>query len=437
MSQRGIVPAAGRSQEQQEGRRHWIRWTDASPGWLRASRKRAAQRRPHRRRRRLLGAGALVLLAILLFTQANGTVGTWSADLLRNILGPQATAQIESWYLNVVDAGQRLEYRLSGQKPTAPWTPATTSPTPGSRHTLNGSAAPGPAPMPLPAMTPMIQPSLPGEGVWTTQGLPLAPSGKPPLVAKTFLRPDPARPYATVTLLQFDLRYVTLHMVAGTNQPGGPLHHYGSGVIPAADRQGNNLLAAFNGGFKYQDGQYGMMVNGTVYVPPQPGAATVALTKQGQVLMGAWGVTPELNSQNSDLAAWRQNASLLIDGGTLNPLTHDGAAWGGTVLNSVFTWRSGIGITAQGTLIYAAGNSLSALTLGETLKAAGAVTAMQTDINPFWVRAFLYERGTNGSLHITKLHPGMQGNGNEYLQGTSRDFFYITRDSAPQPGTTK
>ena len=66
--------------------------------------------------------------------------------------------------------------------------------------------------------------------------------------------------------------------------------------------------------------------------------------------------------------AWRQNAALLIDKGVINPLTQDGAAWGGTVLNSSYTWRSGIGITAQGTLIYAAGNALTALTLGlETL----------------------------------------------------------------------
>jgi hypothetical protein len=125
--------------------------------------------------------------------------------------------------------------------------------------------------------------------------------------------------------------------------------------------------------------------------------------------------------------AWRQNASLLIDQGVINPLTQDGAAWGGTYLNKANTWRSAIGITADGTFIYAAGNALTAETLGQAMKAAGAVTAMQTDINAFWVRAFLYERDHNGQLIINKLNPQMQGTGQEYLHGMQRDFFYLTR----------
>jgi hypothetical protein len=96
-------------------------------------------------------------------------------------------------------------------------------------------------------------------------------------------------------------------------------------------------------------------------------------------------------------------------------------------LNSEYTWRSGLGITAQGNLVYAAGNALVPETLGKALYAAGAVTAMETDINPFWVRAFLYQRSSNGSLTITKLNTAMQGTGNEYLTVDLRDFFYLTR----------
>jgi len=102
-------------------------------------------------------------------------------------------------------------------------------------------------------------------------------------------------------------------------------------------------------------------------------------------------------------------------------------------LNSAYTWRSAIGITAQGTLLYAAGNALTAETLGEALKTAGAVMAMQIDINPFWVRAFLYDRDDNGQLNISKLNPQMQGTGYEYLYGTERDFFYLTRFAPAVP----
>ncbi len=228
-------------------------------------------------------------------------------------------------------------------------------------------------------------------------------------------------------MLQFDLRYLALHVVAGTSEPGGSLGHDGPGVIPEGVQQSGQLFAAFNGGFKYADGHYGMMTDGKVYVPPQNGAATIAITNKGQVLLDAWGRNPALSLSNKNLVAWRQNAALLIDNGQLNPLTNDGAAWGGVWLNKAATWRSALGVTANGTLLYAAGDSLTAATMGKALQAAGAVMAMQTDINPEWVRAFLYQRDDSGAWQIIKLHPGMQGTGKEYLQHDDRDFFYITR----------
>lgn len=366
-------------------------------------------------RRLVVGVVLSLVLIGALLSQANGPLGASAADVLRAVLGPQATAQIEAWYLGIQDARQRAQYQLTGQSVSAPW---TGSPTGTQRLRLTG--------MPLPVMSPIVQPPLAGEGVWSAAG-PSPPSpGTPPLVAKAFLRPDPQRPYAIVTFLQFDLRFDTVHMVAGTQQPGGPLGHAGPGVIPASMTPGNALLAAFNGGFKYADGQYGMMAQGIVYAPPQQGVATLALTRDGHVLLGAWGLTPGLQVTNANLVAWRQNGALLIDHGVLNPLTTDGAAWGGTVLNRAYTWRSGIGITAHNTLIYAAGNALTAATLGLALQRAGAVYAMQTDINPRWVRAFLYQRDASGAWVILKLDPGMQGTGTEYFTGSPRDFFYIT-----------
>ena len=368
----------------------------------------------------------LTLLTVVFFGQANGAVGAQMADLMRAILGPTITAQVESWFLGVSDTAHQVQYHLGGQHVDSPWA------VPAEPTLAPHITSPGLVPMSLARLSPIVTPALVGEGVWVSQGYTGPPSNFP-LVAKAFIRPDIARPYAIVTFLKFDTRFIRMHIVAGTTEPGGPRGVYGPGIIPAADVKGNVLLAAFNGGFKYADGQYGMKVNGILYVPPQPGSATIAITKEGQILLGAWGVDPQLNSANTDLVAWRQNAALLIDHGTINSLANDGAAWGGTVLNSAYTWRSGIGITAQGTLIYAAGFSLSALTLGVALRRAGAVTAMQTDINPFWVRAFLYNRGSNGTLQITKLNPGMQGSGSEYLYGTERDFFYLTRFQPPPP----
>ena len=48
-------------------------------------------------------------------------------------------------------------------------------------------------------------------------------------------------------------------------------------------------------------------------------------------------------------------------------------------------WRSGVGIDARGNLIYAAANDQTVGSLAEILIRAGAVRAMQLDINSYWV----------------------------------------------------
>ncbi|HVB25843.1 MAG TPA: phosphodiester glycosidase family protein [Ktedonobacteraceae bacterium] len=383
----------------------------------------------HKRLRRLLiVVSLLTIIVVVFFSQGNGAGGAWLADTMRAVLGPTITAQVESWYLGLSDTSHNIQYQLGGQHVNAPWSVGTLPPTPVPPPTWSTLK-----PMPLTPITLMVSPSIAGEGIWYPQEQAPAPYNYLPLDAKAFIRPDPSHPYAIVTMLQFDTRFINLHMVAGTVEPGGPLNHAGPGVIPSADQQGNALLAAFNGGFKYADGQYGMMTNGVVYVPPQNGIATIAVTKEGKIILGAWGTDPRFTSTNHDLVAWRQNAALLINNGVINPLTSDGSAWGGTILNSAYTWRSGLGITAAGTLIYAAGDYLTALTLGQAMKAAGAVMAMQTDINPYGVRAFLYSRNSGGAYNIARLNPAMQGTGTEYLYGNQRDFFYLTRYSPPPP----
>lgn len=363
----------------------------------------------------------IVVLTVVLFSQGNGEGGAWLADVLRAVVGPAATAQVESWYLGISNTATRLQYQLGNKIVNAPWKTAQATPLP--THPAWSTLSP----MTLTPMTPLMSPAIPGEGSWTVIDQAPGKYSYLPLDAKSFIRPDPATPYAIATILQFDPRFTLLHIVGGTTEPGGSRGVHGPGVIPTTDQQGNALLAAFNGGFKYKDGQYGLMTDGVLYVPPVPKAATIAITKEGKLILGAWGVNPLLNSQNTDIVAWRQNAAMLIDQGKINPATQNEAAWGGLISNSANTWRSAIGITANGTFLYAAGNALTAETLGQAMKAAGAVTAMQTDVHPFWVRAFLYERDQTGKLTVNKLNPQMQGTGQEYLHGMQRDFFYLTR----------
>ncbi len=423
-----------------------------------------------RRLRRIAVTLTLITCALLAglvafgLTQANGAVGAALADRVRAVAGPAAAAEIERDYLLVRDDVQRLRYRLGLAQPTAPWsipTPVSgasdpshvqyprsalvssgtpvvaVSPTPTAKGGAFASAASSSTPVPTPQITPqptasppppiapLVSPALPGEGQWLTVATDRT-AGQAPIVNKTFWRPDPLRPYALVTMLAFDLHAVSLKMVAGTQQPGGPLGHPGPGVIPTTDQQAGVLLAAFNGGFKLANGHFGMMVGGNVYVPLKDGVGSLALTRGGQVLIGVWGHDSTLSSANANLVAVRQNGPLLIDQGAIVPLTQNAAAWGQTV-GGTHTWRSGIGLTADGRLLYASGNALSASTLADALKAAGAVRALELDINPFWVRAFTYSSASDGSLTATQLQPGMYGTGQEYLTGTARDFFYVVR----------
>ena len=47
-------------------------------------------------------------------------------------------------------------------------------------------------------------------------------------------------------------------------------------------------------------------------------------------------------------------------------------------------WRSGLGLTSDGALVYIAGPGLHPLQLAELLVRAGAVRGMQLDIDPDW-----------------------------------------------------
>src|SRR5579863_10678856 len=60
------------------------------------------------------------------------------------------------------------------------------------------------------------------------------------------------------------------------------------------------------------------------------------------------------------------------------------ASCGPTVPGIEHQWRSGLGITADGALVYVAGPALDPLQLADLLARAGAVRGMQLDINPNW-----------------------------------------------------
>ena len=116
---------------------------------------------------------------------------------------------------------------------------------------------------------------------------------------------------------------------------------------------------------------------------------------------------------------------LIIDHGQLNPLLNDSSQWGYTLGNAVRVWRTGAGIDRHGNLIYAAADYQTVTTLAQILQRAGAVRAMQLDINPEWPTLNTY--GHHGGLDPAMVVPNYQQSASRYLVPDDRDFFAVYR----------
>ncbi len=384
---------------------------------------------------------ALAIGAIVGVTRLSPSVGAQGADELRKVLGDENVARIEMAFFKVDDTVKKWEYGLGIGKAEAPWVaapakpaqsgltyaqPAPVSPSGAiSRRSVAPLIAGKPAPVVVAAPWPPagLAPlgSLPGEGVW----VPYIQDGSGRVLAsKTFVQPDPTRPYALVAVVAFNLSETRLHFILGTDEPYAPsVTLRASGAIPAQDLRPGALLATFNGGFKVAHGHFGAMAGGLTSVPPRDGLATLAIYQDGTVRMGAWG--SEIKP-STDMVAFRQNGALIIHAGQITTQVDDPHLWGYTINGDTVTWRSAVGLDATGTILYYfAGPYINIGTLAKAVAAAKVETAMQLDINNYWVH-FAAIRSTGGKLTPEPLLKEMNQNPDRYLRRFTRDYFYVT-----------
>jgi hypothetical protein len=161
---------------------------------------------------------------------------------------------------------------------------------------------------------------------------------------------------------------------------------------------------------------------GHVFAPLRDGLATLVGYRDGSVDVRSWSGGPE---SGSGVQFARQNLPLIVDNGRLNPRLSNGSEWGATLGNEVRVWRSGIGVDAHGDLLYAAANDQTAESLALILQRAGAVRAMELDINYEWVTFDFY--GSAWAADPSKLLPGMDREATRYLSPDDRDFFAVFR----------
>ena len=274
----------------------------------------------------------------------------------------------------------------------------------------------------LAAWPPPIKPVFPhplaGEGVWSSTGERV---GGKPAVLVTVFRTEIDYPRIVAYVAWFDHRRTSIAYYPGRYEPpAAPLR--GPMEVPYGERW--RLLATFNSGFIYRDGSNGSSIGGREYEPLKKGLATLIAYRNGRVDISAWrgGTVAGLG-----IAFARQSLPLIVDHGRLNPALNDSTQWGYTLGNAVRVWRTGAGIDRRGNLIYAAADYQTVTSLAQILQRAGAVRAMQLDINPEWPTLISYTH--HGGLVPTKIVPNYQQPATRYLVPDDRDFFAIYRRS--------
>jgi hypothetical protein len=227
-----------------------------------------------------------------------------------------------------------------------------------------------------------------------------------------------------VALMRFDqsLLHLTLH--AGARDGGVVGWTYGDQITP---REIHRVVAAFNGGFKLSYGGgsgEGFMADGHLAVALKPGLASIVTYTDGTSNVAAWqnGVPSARKTVYSVL----QNQHLLVDRGVAAATVTNCVlvCWGGTIQNLTVIARSGLGITATGQLVWAAGEQLSPAALAGSLVSAGAVRAIELDINPAWVAGYLYVHHPSGPTAVPVV-PGQRGIAGQLLGPYSRDFLAV------------
>jgi hypothetical protein len=278
-------------------------------------------------------------------------------------------------------------------------------------RTVHPAAAPW-----LLRIKPVFSHPLPGEGVWARTG-PLIDGGAGVLV--TTFRTEVDYPRIVAYVAWFDHTRTALAFYPGRYEPpSAPVR----GPMSVPHDQRWRLLATFNAGFTHIDGNNGSAINGMTYEPLQRGLATLIGYRDGRVAIKTWTGGP---NPGPDVAWARQSLPPIVVDGRLSRALNDSSQWGATLGNAVRVWRTGVGIDRHGNLIYAAADYQTVITLAQILQRAGAVQAMQFDINPEWPSLITYQHYQG--LLPTKIVPNAMQPATRYLVPDDRDFFAVYR----------
>ena len=395
---------------------------DPAPPSRREREASARSARTRRRRRRTIAAVLVIVLLPVAWSyigalRAPGTdsVSARSVEWLRDHHFGGIVDRVESWWYshNPPPVGGKPKGGIPAAPKPVP-TVSTAAPANGSTPSIADGALPVPARVPTAAGTPLA-----GEGVWQPSGLTV---GGKSAVYVTYVRPDAIHTSLLSGIVWLDPKLLRVKLVPGLVEPPRADKSWGARIPPD---QRTNLVAAFNSAFRVQDSRGGYFENGRMLTPLRTGGATAVVRADGTMSVGTWG--RDFTSTDGLVAA-RQNLDLIVDHGAVVPglPKNSSGAWGATLNSRIYVWRSGVGVTANGAIVYVAGAGLSVESVADLLHRAGAVRAMELDINPEWVTCYIYERpnpSQPGVVTGNQILGSGQRNGNRYLEPGTRDFF--------------
>ncbi|HEX5099749.1 MAG TPA: phosphodiester glycosidase family protein [Polyangiaceae bacterium] len=385
-------------------------------GWARST-------APERKRSRFVVAtlvvGATLALGAWTAMRTVPWFGPLVADSLRAVLGGERVTALEEAVASVEDRVERVTHdgkarSLDDATPAALLLPAKPEETPLTRALAPSNVAPL-----YPAVAALE------DGVF--RAMPTRFGDAP--IYRTMLHPDRERAYSELFVFALDLSKLSVHAAAGSVEPKSDRALPGverPGMVPEADR--GRLVAAFNGGFKAEHGEFGMMVDGTELLRPKSYSCTFAGSADGSITIGTFS---KLNAPSRSFAWWRQTPGCMVENGELHPglRSPDTKNWGATIDGKTVIRRSAVGLSADGKMLFVGiSNSTTARAMALGMQQAGAVTVAQLDVNFSFPRFLVYEPDpSTGALTAVGAVKGLLYGPDEYVgRASSRDFFYVT-----------
>lgn len=312
---------------------------------------------------------------------------------------------------------------LAPTSTSAPSTVPVASTVPSDSSTVTSTVAPTttiPVPAAPPTLQPLFSPALPGEGTW----VPVAMAGGQEAMWATSLRPLADTGGVVATMVAIDQTHLRAGLFNGSELPGGRWQR--GNFVPKDLRPA--LVAAMNGGFRFDHMLGGYKTEGVEVKPLRNGDATLAVGRDGRLVLGRFG------RDLSDDGTWlslRQNLMLIVDDGAsqVQQAIREGVWWGADKGNAVYVKRSGVCELADGRLAYVMADPVDAEQFARSMIAMGCRKAIQMDINVDWPLFTTFSHDTGSAIpHIVDRR--MTGNARRALDGSTKDFFAFFDASA-------